>query len=63
MELFKRKKLIVVYYVNVMGVKESDVKQKLLEYSQSYFQFADDKNVKEMCVPTNGESRVEFVRI
>ena len=63
LEIFKKKKLIVVHYVNVMGVASQNVKGKLEDYENSYFKFGNDKNVKELCIPTNGEARVEFVKV
>lgn len=63
LDIFKKKKLIVVHYVNVMGIASQNVKNKLEDYESSYFQFREDKNVKEMCIPTNGEARVEFVKV
>lgn len=63
MNLFKRKKIFVIYYVNVMGVAKENIKSKLGEYADQFSQFKDDKRVKEMFIPTNGETRVEFVKL
>lgn len=63
-EIFKRKKkLIVVHYVNVMGYTKERAKEKVEEYAASYAQFKDDSTVKEVFIPTTSENRLEFVKL
>ena len=59
---FRKKKLIVIHYVNVMGLTKTQIKSKLEGYEENYFHFKDDKSVEEMCIPTNGDAKVEIIK-
>jgi len=61
--IFKKKKLIVIHYVNVMGLASTEIALRLEKYKENYFGFKGNKNVKEMCIPTNGDARVEIVKL
>jgi len=62
LNFLKKKKLIVIHYVNVMGLSNTQTKTKLEEYKENYFHFKSDKSVVEMSIPTQGESRIEVVK-
>lgn len=62
-EIFKKKKLIAIHYINVLGLSKEKAKEKIDEYAETYAQFRDDPKIKEIFIPTTGESRLDFVKL
>jgi len=61
--MFKKKKLIVVHYVNMVNYPRERVKEAIDKYAEEYAQFKGDPNVKEIFIPTNGISRLEITKL